>query len=365
MTSARPDLVGPAPLGDAERWRNEVDRRLTGFVGEQRERLSELGPQLMPLLDAAVDAVTGGKRLRAAFCYWGWRAAGAADDARVVSAAAALELLHASALVHDDVMDASDTRRGRPAAHRRFARLPTAGGWVGRSERFGTGAAILLGDLLLSWGDELLHRSGFPPERVTAAAPYFDAMRTEVVAGQFLDLVAQSSGRSSVPEAMRVLRFKAAKYTVERPLHLGAALAGADDALIAALSSYGVPLGEAFQLRDDVLGVFGDPDVTGKPAGDDLREGKRTVLIALADERADERQRRRIGRLLGRPDLDDAGVEELRAVITATGALSAVETLIRELTEAAKTSLQHAPIPDPAVHQALLGLATAATRRSW
>jgi geranylgeranyl diphosphate synthase type I len=353
-------------LEDIEVFRRRVGTRLTEFVTDQAGRLDDLGPHLTSLLAAANDAVRGGKRLRAVFCYWGWRAGGGGrDDDRIVTAAAAVEMLHASALAHDDLMDDSDTRRGRPAAHRQFEQLHRTGRWQGMSSQFGAGAAVLLGDLLLSWSDEMLRTCGLDTDRVLPALAYFDAMRTEVVAGQYLDLVAQSSGQTSVPQAMRVVRYKAAKYTVERPLHLGAALAGANPALVTALTSYGLPLGEAFQLRDDVLGVFGDPEVTGKPAGDDLREGKRTVLMALAGERADAEQQRQLDRLFGRKKLDDHGVQQLREVIRASGALAAVEELITELTSAATTALDQAPVEDDEVQAALLDLAAVATSRDW
>ncbi|MGH3365829.1 MAG: polyprenyl synthetase family protein [Nocardioidaceae bacterium] len=350
-------------LSDLDVFRARVSTRLTEFVTAQARRLDALEPHLDGLLTAADAALRGGKRLRASFCYWGWRAAGGPDDDRIVTAAAAAEMLHASALTHDDVLDHSDTRRGRPAAHRQFELLHHSGKWQGTPSGFGSGAAILLGDLLLGWSDEMLRTSGLEAERVSRAMPYFDAMRTEVVAGQYLDLVAQSSGPASVPEAMRVVQYKAAKYTVERPLHLGAALAGAAGALITALTSYGLPLGEAFQLRDDVLGVYGDPDVTGKPAGDDLREGKSTVLMALARERADDDQLRLLDRVFGRKKLDANGVRQLRETIEATGALTAVEQLISELTSAATTALAQAPIAEDEVRSALHDLATAATHR--
>lgn len=353
-------------LADIEVFRTRVGTRLTEFVTDQANRLDELGPHLTSLLAAANDAVRGGKRLRAAFCYWGWRAAGGdPEDDRIVTAAAAVEMLHASALAHDDLMDDSDTRRGRPAAHRQFEQVHRTSRWSGTATDFGAGAAILLGDLMLGWSDEMLRSCGLDDEHVMRALPYFDAMRTEVVSGQYLDLVAQSAGQTSVPQAMRVVRFKAAKYTVERPLHVGAALAGARANLLAALSSYGIPLGEAFQLRDDVLGVFGDPGVTGKPAGDDLREGKRTVLIALARERGDADQQRVLDRHFARKRLDDHGVQQLRDAIEASGALSAVEELISELTSAATTALEHAPITDDDVRRALHELAAVATRRDW
>src|SRR5690606_26034035 len=188
----------------------------------------------------------------------------------------------ASALVHDDLMDASDTRRGRPAAHKALEQEHTSRGWPGDSVQYGAAAAILLGDLLLSWSDELLRRCGLPLTDVSTALEIFDLCRSEVIAGQFLDVSVQARGHADVDEAMTVLRYKSAKYSIERPLHVGAALAGATPAVIERLTAFGLPLGEAFQLRDDILGVYGDPTTTGKPAGDDLVEGKRTVLVALA-----------------------------------------------------------------------------------
>ena len=278
-------------------------------------------------------------------------------------AAAALEFLQACALIHDDVMDGSDTRRGMPSAHHRFAMLHRGSEWLGSPEAFGVGAAILLGDLCLSWADEMLLTSGVPSERLAAAKGVYDEMRTELMAGQYLDLLEQARGGGSVERAMRVVRFKSAKYTIERPLHMGAALAGAGPEILAAYSGYGLPLGEAFQLRDDVLGVFGDPGETGKPAGDDLREGKRTVLIATAMARATPAQAAQIRRHLGDPGLDANGVALLREVIADTGALDHAEQLITSLTDQALAALDSVSLQTPAP-EVLAGLAYAATRRS-
>jgi geranylgeranyl diphosphate synthase type I len=321
-----------------------VQEALDTFAAGQRDRLAGAGPFAETLVDAALASASGGKRLRAAFCSQGWLAAGGDEEPRVVVAAAALEWLQASALVHDDLIDGSDTRRGRPSMHRRFAAEHREAGWRGDPDGYGSAAAILLGDLMLTWTDEMFRSCGLPAERVGAALPYLDACRSEVVAGQFLDVVAQASGSSDVQTAMRVLRFKSAKYTVERPLHLGAALAGADEQLIGALSEFGLPVGEAFQLRDDVLGVFGDEELTGKPAGDDLREGKRTVLLAHAHAAADDAQRDLLDRLVGRPDLQAAQVEQLRALIVDTGALRAVEERIAGLHDKAVEALERAPV---------------------
>jgi geranylgeranyl diphosphate synthase, type I len=310
--------------------------------------------------------VHGGKRLRPAFAYWGWRAAGGSADKTdaVITAAAAIELVHASALTHDDVMDDSFTRHGSPAAHRAFGALRSAGVDPARAQRFGRSAAILLGDLLLSWSDELLGQADLRPRAIRRGRVYFDKLRTEVVAGQYLDVLAQASVASTGADAMRVVRYKAAKYTVERPLQFGAALARAGEQLQVSLSSYGVPLGEAFQLRDDVLGVFGEAEVTGKPSGDDIREGKRTLLVARAFDMADPEQARVLERAVGNPDLDEAGIAAVQQVLRDCGALAAVETVIAELTTAALSALRHAPVADEETRAALRVLADRVTNRA-
>ncbi len=352
----------PSPL-DVDRLRERVQGVLDAFVAEQRDVLARVSDDLEPLVDALSDLLRGGKRLRPAFCWWGYRGAGGPDDDAALRAAAALEFLQACALIHDDVMDGSDTRRGMPSAHHRFANIHRGAEWRGSPEDFGMGAAILLGDLCLSWADELLLTSGMPPQAIDAAKRTYDEMRTELMAGQYLDLLEQARGGGSVERAMRVVRFKSAKYTIERPLHLGARLAGADDSVLEAYSGYGLPLGEAFQLRDDVLGVFGDPAETGKPAGDDLREGKRTVLVATALARATPAQADLIRQRLGDPGLDADGVAMLREIIADTGALDHAENLITELTDQALAALAAVDLVEP-TPQILTDLAFAATRRS-
>jgi geranylgeranyl diphosphate synthase, type I len=354
----------PASLA---RLRVEVASALERFLLRQRDVLAVIGDDLLPWLDVMGALLSGGKRLRPAFCYWGWRAAGGADCREIFTAAASLELLQASALVHDDVMDASDTRRGQPAVHRQFASRHAAAGFAGSADAFGAGAAILIGDALLAWTDELYHGSGLPAKALQRGQPLLNAMRTEVAAGQYLDLLNQFSRSESVQSAMRVVTYKTAKYTIERPLHLGAAMAGAPAGITAAITrtctEYGLPLGIAFQLRDDILGVFGDPALTGKPVSGDLREGKRTVLIALARERATAGQARLLDRHLGDRELSDAAAEDIRAVIVETGALAECETLIGASVKEATAALDGAPIEEEA-RAALCELAVLATARA-
>jgi len=322
-----------------------VQAAVDAEISTQSGVLSEIGEELTPLVAAVGALLQGGKRLRPAFLYWGYRACGGPDTEAVIRAATAMEFFQAAALLHDDVMDDSDTRRGMPAAHRRLADEHAAAGWAGSGDRFGIAGAILGGDLCLIWSDELLTTSGWSAAELTRARPVFDRMRTQLMGGQFLDVLEAARGwdelstQEQIARARRVIRYKSAKYSVEHPLLIGAAAAGASASDSDALSTYGLDLGEAFQLRDDLLGVYGDPTQTGKPAGDDLREGKRTVLVALALDQADPSRVAVFDRLLGSPDLDESGVDELRVAITASGAPDRVEQMIRDLSASARAAL--------------------------
>ncbi|MDF5756789.1 polyprenyl synthetase family protein [Spongiactinospora sp. TRM90649] len=351
-----------APATAMQQLRTEVDRSLKSFLDRQQVVVG--GPDLAPLLAAAEDFLGGGKRLRPAFCYWGWKAAGGDDDPAVFTAAASLELLQASALVHDDLMDNSDLRRGKPAAHRRFETLHAQAGWAGSAEQFGEGAAVLLGNLLLLWSGEMWRTCGLPADALAAAQPVHDHMRTELMCGQYLDLLEQAHGESTFDSALRVALYKSGRYSVERPLRLGMTLAarGGPAWTDRLCEEYGRGVGIAFQLRDDVLGVFGDPSQTGKPAGDDLREGKRTMLIARTLAGAPAEQAAIVHRLLGDPELDADGVATLRAIIEESGALAACEEMIRRYLDDALAALDRAPITDES-RAALADLAIAATTR--
>ena len=339
--------------------RARVQHALDSFIGAHRAHLDAMGPELGPVVDALHDLVSGGKRMRPAFCFWGYLGAGGAQNDEVVVAAASLELFQACALIHDDVMDGSDTRRGKPAVHRGFAARHEESGWRGDASLFGAGAAILVGDLALSWADEMLVESGIANP---AALRVFSDMRADVIGGQYLDLLVQARGTATVEDALKVAHYKAAKYTVERPLLLGAALASAPPTVWTSYSAYGLPLGVAFQLRDDILGVYGDPAVTGKPAGDDLREGKRTALVAMALEKATPAQAEVLERL-GDASLDDDGIAALRQVLVDTGAVARVEELIERHASEALAALETAPITAESV-EVLRQLTHASTVRT-
>jgi geranylgeranyl diphosphate synthase type I len=359
----------PLAAADLDRLRNAVTEALVDFLDRQRGVLTAMDPALTPLVDEVRAFASGGKRLRPAFAYWGWRGGrqdqdpSPENDAVVLRAVAALEFVHASALVHDDVMDGATTRRGRPAAHIGFAARHAAEALTGDGDGFGTGAAILIGDLALVWSDELLRTSGLSSAALTRARPVWDTMRTEVTAGQYLDLLRAAGGLPGPDGALTVARFKSAGYTVQRPLQLGAAIAGGGPDVLDACTAIGLPLGEAFQLRDDVLGVFGDPAVTGKSVDDDLREGKQTLLIALAEEATDRSGRALLAEHLGNPASGPAEFEALRELLETTGARARVEQCITERTEQARKAIAGAPLAADA-RAALDVLAVAATART-
>jgi geranylgeranyl diphosphate synthase type I len=340
-TPNAPDALDIAEL------RAAVDDVIAEFLASKLKRCSLDSAALPEAIETLRDFVlVGGKRIRPVLCVCGWYAAGGRGDLKpVLRAAASLELFHAFALIHDDVMDGSATRRGHPSVHRMLAEAHRFRSGRGDADRFGTSAAVLLGDLALVWSDEMLHTAGLAPEGLRAATAVLDTMRTEVMLGQYLDLLGTEGSRDEAIRALAIVRFKTAKYTVERPLHLGAALAGADRSVWDTCSAYALPVGEAFQFRDDILGVFGDPEQTGKPVLDDLREGKHTVLMAHARARATPDQLRVLEDLVGRPELDERQARAVRAVLEETGARQEVEQMIDDRRRAALVVLDQALFP--------------------
>lgn len=372
---------------------SHVDNKIGEFLTSREPILVSIAPELASFGEFSRYLLSGGKRFRAKFCFWGWEAARSAESRgtqteesgapasgnsndlgrqfdSLVSLASALELFHAAALVHDDIIDNSSTRRGMPAAHVRFEALHSRGGWAGSGDAFGRASAILLGDLLLVWSDELVACALDTLESrdsAVATRVEFNRMRTEVTLGQYLDILEENAWPSVADDdvlsrADRVIVYKSAKYSVEAPLVLGALLSGATPEQVLALREFGLPLGIAFQLRDDLLGVFGDESLTGKPSGDDLREGKRTVLIALARAGMDQHSKLAFDALLGSPALTGAEITELQGTILATGAVDRVEALIAEHTRVALERLTSAPLGELA-KQELRQMAVLLTER--
>jgi geranylgeranyl diphosphate synthase type I len=333
----------PAPCAELAR---RVDEDLVEFLSNQRSAMSAADPAVAPLFQELERVIgSGGKRLRPVFCCLGQMSAGAEVGPEGVRAAAALELLHTFAIVHDDVMDRSRSRRGSPASWVHLGEEHRRHDYVGDPGAYGLAAAVLAGDMALVLADRALLGSGFPREQIDRALARYDRMRVEVVAGQFLDVLAAHRGAAKEEEARRIAVLKSGGYTVEAPLQIGAILAGADDELLRVLSRYGIALGEAFQLRDDVLGVFGDPDVTGKDRDSDLREGKRTVLLAKAIATVGGDDRRLLEERIGRPDMTPEEVEGARDLMESSGALDATVQLIDELVADARAVMDGERLP--------------------
>ena len=311
-------------------------------------------PPAVAETDAAVPALDV---VRPAFVYWGHRATGAPHADGVMNLAAAVQLLHTFALLHDDVMDRSDVRRGRPAAHVALAAAHDAEGLVGDAGWFGVGGAILAGDLAFVWADQVLDEADLPPDALARARRVFTTLRVEVMAGQYLDLRLAGSDGASESEALRVALLKSGRYTVMRPLHLGAAVGGADARLERALADYGDAVGLAFQLRDDVLGLFGDPAATGKAAVDDLREGKRTLLVLRALDLASPAEREALAAVVGKSDIDADDAERARRIVVESGALAAVEKLLHRELDRARQALDGVAEPARSALAELAGLA--------
>ncbi|HEX5365185.1 MAG TPA: polyprenyl synthetase family protein, partial [Acidimicrobiales bacterium] len=362
--------VGSRPaVGDpVEAVRGAVDRVLEGFLAARDGEAADLHPAVGQVTGEVRRLVAaGGKRLRPAFAYWGHRATGSPHDEGVVQVAAALELLHTFALLHDDVMDRSDHRRGQPTAQRSLAATHRADALVGDDAWFGVSGAVLAGDLAFLWATSLLDEAPLASDARARARAVFTRLCSEVIAGQYLDLRLAhgdgDGGGAGEELAGLVALLKSARYTVTRPLQVGAALApasppGGDPALEAALASYGDAVGTAFQLRDDVLGLFGDPDETGKSCVDDLREGKRTLLVVRALRLAPERDRRVLVASLGDPELDEADADRCRRIVAASGAWASVEALVAARESRALRALRRVPEPARTALSTLAGLAS-------
>lgn len=364
-TTSPPVAIGWVTADDFTAWRSNVRRMVLGDVADfvAARRVGELDDARIDAAgDILVQFVSGGKCLRSTFVYLGWLCGEPPDDA-ALRAAASFELVHAFALLQDDVMDDSDERRGRPSAHRQFGQWHRERGLSGSSRRFGESAAILLGDLCLIWAEQMLRDSGVEFRRLQRAWPRYDAMRTELAVGQFADLTNDARQMPSLEVVLDVARRKSGNYTVRRPLEIGAAMGGCDDRTLSELGRYGVAVGEAFQLRDDVLGVFGSPAMTGKPCAGDLLERKATSVVVAAHQLADAPTRRELSALANRETLDDKAIDKWKTLIVETGALSLIEEMIGDRIASARDHLSALPIDEP-VRTALAEMAAVCTDRA-
>lgn len=372
---AQPDTAAPfwharavttqQPAAQFQAWQNGLRRSAGEAVAEFVKsrctpELADSGVDIAP--EVMSQFIAGGKCLRSTFMYLGWLC-GADDDDAAMRAAASLELLHAFALLHDDVMDEAELRRGAPSAHLRFADWHRDRALPGSAGRFGESAAILLGDLCLVWAEQMLRDSGVKPAALQRVWPRYDAMRTELAVGQFADLCNVAPPLPSVEAVLDVARRKSGNYTVRRPLEIGAAMSGCDERSLWLLGRYGTAVGEAFQLRDDLLGAFGTPSVTGKPSGSDFFEHKVTSVVAAAHQLADASTRRQLLDLMTTDEVDETDLARWRALITASGAADWIEDMISERVASARELIYRIRIDD-SVQAALVSMAAVSTDRA-
>ena len=366
--SAEPAGLDREPWSDPAQfdvWRIELRREVLTYVTEfvADRCAADLDASGMEIAgDILVNFVAGGKCLRSTFMYLGWLA-GEANSDDALFASASLELLHAFALLQDDVMDASLSRRGRPAAHVQFSRWHRQRKLSGPADRFGESAAILLGDLCLIWAEQMLRESGIEHRRLQQTWPRYDAMRAELAMGQFADLANDVRDLPSISAVLEVARRKSGNYTVRRPLEIGAAMSGCGDRTVAGLGRYGEAVGEAFQLRDDMLGVFGAETVTGKPNGQDLIERKATSVVIAAHHLADAPTRAQFAELMNTHELDTCAIERWRNLIVETGAVQWIEDTIDDRVTSACEELDRIAI-DESVRIALTSMAAVCTERA-
>ncbi len=333
--AARAAATGAAPAAPfwqlLESFRGELEARLEDWLRRRRGELTAEAAESAELVGRLDPYILGGgKRLRPALLYYAYRGCGGEAQEWVMPASMAVELLHTYLLIHDDIMDRAETRRGQPAAHVAFGEDHRRRGWRGSADRHGESTAILLGDLAYSYAVELFHAAAAKGDAGADVRRSFATMCHEVIVGQYLELTAGYRSGLTEDDLLRVLRMKSGRYSVQRPIELGALMARAADGAVEGLSRFGLRIGEAFQLQDDLLGMFGDSEEVGKPVGSDLAEGKFTVLIHSTLERAGAADAEVVRSALGNPALGAAEIERVRAIIRASGAERKVRGMVEE-----------------------------------
>lgn len=357
-TALNPGLIDPAPGEGLGAVAAAVNATLEALFAGYRAHLATVDPNLGPMVDVAkamVDA--GGKRIRPAFVWWGYRASGAEPNPAVLTAAAAVELLHTFALIHDDIMDRAATRRGATTSHLAMAALHDHEGWVGDREWFGISSGIITGDLVSVWADQAFAQADLPAATLQAGFQVYNTMRAEVMAGQWLDIRLAALPEATTAESQHVALLKSGRYSITRPLELGATLGMCTrPEIFSALRTYGDHIGVAFQMRDDLLGIFGNAVETGKSVGGDICEGKRTVLMLTALSQATPAQRAVLERCLGNPDLTEHDLDTVRTIVDDTGARAQVEAKIQAALGTALGATVHLPNPARRVVEELADL---------
>jgi geranylgeranyl diphosphate synthase type I len=326
-------------------YKGQLEPFLDAYFGAKIDEASKVHPEAVVLSEGVRRFIrNGGKRVRPAFAYSAYVASGGRSLEAILYASAALEVLHAWALIHDDIIDNANLRHGKPSVHKVFEDFHRKRALSGSAGKFGTDAAILVGDLALTFADELLNTAPFPAERIRRAKEYYDLMKKQVIFGEYLDVVAPLKKQVTERDLLTILEYKTAKYTVERPMHIGAVLAGAEEDTLRIFSSYAVPLGQAFQIQDDIMGTFSNEAKIGKPVDSDIKEGKRTLLVLKAYEFSKGAEKRLLDAVLGNQSAGEAEIEAARQIMRSSGALEYSQELAYKLIKKAKGAILQAKL---------------------
>lgn len=328
-------------------FKKQFDKQLLAYLSEKRQQAKEINPEIVVLVDEIIRFTeNGGKRVRPAFMYSGYIAAGGQAQEAILFASLSVELLHTFALMHDDIIDNSDLRRGELTTHKAFEAYHKTRKLKGNKKEFGLSSAILAGDLAFSFAEEILTTAPFPQERIRRARYFFDQMKIQVIYGEYLDVLGGYKDSLTEDEVLQVLEYKTAKYTVERPLHIGAMLAGSDYQTLETFSRYGIPFGQAFQMQDDIVGTFGTEEEIGKPADSDIKEGKKTLLLTKAYEKADKNQLKVLNRVVGKKGATKEDIAKVKQIMEKTGAYDYCVKLAKELLVQAKNAIEDVKLKD-------------------
>lgn len=300
--------------------------------------------------------MSGGKRARAAFMYFGYIAAGGKEKEKIIKASVSIELIHSFLLMHDDIIDRDSLRHGIKTTHIYYGEIAKKYFKHKDADHFGNSMAIIVGDMMYAFGNQVLFESGFEPALIVNALHRLQGVVSRTVVGESQDILIENKGEATEQEILQMYENKTARYTIEGPLHLGAILARADEKMMQSLSDYSIPAGIAFQIQDDILGVFGTVGKTGKPVGSDVRQGKQTILVAKALEKASRAQKEILKKCLGNSDLTEKDLDEFKKVIIETKSLEYAQKLAQDLIAEAKGKIEKVEMNEEA-REFLIGIA--------
>jgi len=328
------------------KYKQKVDPELENFFQKVITENKKIDINIAGAIDYVRQiTLAGGKRARAAFMYFGYLAAGGKDKNAITKASISIELIHSFLLIHDDIIDQDNLRHGITTTHIHYDKMAKKFFKNKNAAHFGNSMAIVVGDMINTLGNRALLESKFPPDRIAQAAQYLQRIIFMTIVGETEDILIENRGQATEKEILQMYRNKTAKYTIEGPLHLGAILAGANTKFLQVLSNYAIPAGIAFQIQDDILGVFGTKSKTGKPVDSDIRQGKQTILVAIALEKANQKQKAILKRCLGNNNLSAEDLADFKKVITDTGSLKYAQTMAAKLIVKAKTEITKLKIP--------------------